>query len=360
MEGLRGLAALIVVVAHADGFLPPSRILDWLQHAMRLGASSSVMVFFVLSGYCIHLRRTVAHGGGQVRHLQIRRFYGRRIKRLYPTFLVVVLAGGALDMLSSAIGHPGFRMDFAPTTLFWTLALQGMLVAPIFGSNGSLWSLGYEAYYYLAYPVVRWAVVRWSIIRVFAAVAAVSLAAYGGTHYGLTFFLTPVLILWVAWCAGVLLAELSHRRSAWTARLLAALWVGLVALNVVSFRWTVFQFASAVGGMLLVLGATSTRTQVAPLRSALRALAPIGLMSYSLYLVHGPILIFMVSVVPHRLPGLLTFVVGVLASVLIGFAFFTLVERRSLARPSPVAGGPAGSGTTAIRKPEESISATMP
>lgn len=94
IDGLRGLAAFVVVIGQARAFLPLSPGLTSVLNASGTAATASVIVFFVLSGYCIHLRRTVQAGMTPRPQLNVRRFYWRRLWRLYPTFFTVVLAGG--------------------------------------------------------------------------------------------------------------------------------------------------------------------------------------------------------------------------------------------------------------------------
>lgn len=77
LDGIRGVAVLLVMFAHANWIVPA-------------GGTVGVTVFFVLSGFLITslLMREMDETG----RLDLRRFYGRRVLRLYPALLTLVAA----------------------------------------------------------------------------------------------------------------------------------------------------------------------------------------------------------------------------------------------------------------------------
>src|SRR5687768_9008588 len=101
LDALRGVLALYVVLFHAWGLLwlgglsPESSSLptSGIAHVLALLATNlrfghqAVLVFFLISGFCIHHRQAgarAAGGGAQAAHLPLRSFAARRLRRLYP------------------------------------------------------------------------------------------------------------------------------------------------------------------------------------------------------------------------------------------------------------------------------------
>lgn len=143
LDGLRGLMALGVVVAHVN--------LPWFP-----GALIMMDVFFAISGFIITLilHRNIQRTGS----LQLAQFWKRRVLRLYPALLVVVgtclvLAALLVDDLS-----PVFR-DAVETLLYvsnWS-KLYNYGYPSIFGHT---WSLSIEEQFYLLWPLLLLVLLR--------------------------------------------------------------------------------------------------------------------------------------------------------------------------------------------------------
>lgn len=166
----RFLAALIVVLEHA-------RDLTWVSAPMAPDAGAvykliylvtgfgheAVIVFFILSGFWIS--STV----DRRRHLPdfLSKYMIDRLTRLLIVLVPALVVGGSLDLLG-AYGMDGqlYRVatgstisdsvvsTLTPTVFVGNLAFLQTLVVPTFGSNGPLWSLAYEFWYYLWYPAL--------------------------------------------------------------------------------------------------------------------------------------------------------------------------------------------------------------
>lgn len=129
----------------------------------------SVIIFFVLSGYLV--------GGEVMRGLREgtfrwRVYLIRRLARLYAVYLAALLLGaiwdnaglhffnihglytGAMDPFPVAGYNIAERLH--PSTFIGNLLFCQNVLVPTFGSNGPLWSLANEAWYYLLFPLVAW------------------------------------------------------------------------------------------------------------------------------------------------------------------------------------------------------------
>lgn len=147
LEGLRALAALLVVFTHA-GELAGDRRAGWEATPARMG-DIGVAVFFVLSGFLIYLPFATAHLAGE-RPLRARAFYWRRLLRILPAYWLALSVLWALWHF-----HPfGFRMGFDLGDQWWryyTLVhiydahtfLHGIIQA---------WSVATEVSFYLLIP----------------------------------------------------------------------------------------------------------------------------------------------------------------------------------------------------------------
>jgi len=150
MEGLRGFAVLLVFLVHySDLIMPWVGVADVTGSlARRIGDAGNVGVdlFFVLSGFLIY-------GNLMDREQAYRPFIRRRLRRLYPTFLVVL---GAYVVLAIAIpsASPEFPRNpigMVPYLGFNALLLPG--IVPVDSFITVAWSLSYEVFFYLTVPV---------------------------------------------------------------------------------------------------------------------------------------------------------------------------------------------------------------
>src|SRR5713226_7827376 len=162
IDALRGAAALGVVLYHAVGpnaqFGP--RILRWLAipmlPAIRFGYVG-VFLFFVISGFCIHLSRARA----QVLNNQpvgFTAFWKRRFRRLYPPYLIA---------LTLYFGIAAYTTKFALTPFYiWDVISHVLMIHnldshTVYSVNGVFWTLAIEEQLYLAYFLLLFMRKRW-------------------------------------------------------------------------------------------------------------------------------------------------------------------------------------------------------
>lgn len=290
IDGLRTVAILPVLLFHAG--VPG-----------LLGGFVGVDVFFVISGFLITgiIAREVDEG-----HFSILRFYERRIRRILPALAAVmafVLIGAAWLFLPSDFSAVPRSIVAAllsvSNLLFWS-------ESSYFGASAHLkpmlhsWSLAVEEQFYIFFPLLLLLVRRWSVRRrklllltIFVASLALSIVMVPRKP-DFSFYMLPTR----AWelMAGALLAVQSVPtvRQRFAREAVAAL--GLVAiLGAVVFYDETTPFPG-LAALPPVLGAAAL-IHCAPgtLIGRLLGLRPvvfIGLISYSLYLWHWPIIVF--------------------------------------------------------------------
>ncbi len=167
LDVLRLTAALVVFAAHTAHYWNPGML--W---AMQAWAHDAVVIFFVLSGYVIAYTTDKSERDA-------RGYTVARLSRLYsvvaPALLLTAalwLAGRELDpelYANYERSHPWLR--FAATGVFFNAVWMMELSPP---ANTPFWSLGYEAWYYLFFGLaifIRRPAVKWSVLA-FAALLA--------------------------------------------------------------------------------------------------------------------------------------------------------------------------------------------
>ncbi|MDO7834045.1 acyltransferase family protein [Sphingobium sp. HBC34] len=290
IDGLRALAILPVLLfhAHVPGFS---------------GGYVGVDIFFVISGFLITgiIAREIDDG-----RFSLMRFYERRFRRIMPALALMILAVLAaaawLYLPGDLEGVPRSALAatlFASNLWFFTdtgYFSGGADVKPLLHT----WSLAVEEQYYIGFPILLMLLARfaprWRIVVV-ALIAAGSLALailMQRDTSGFTFYLLPTR----AWelFAGALLAlgAVPSIRPRWARELVA--WSGCLAVTLaVTFydRTTVFPGITALppvlGAAMLIHAAPGT--SMARIL-ALPPLVGVGLISYSLYLWHWPLIVF--------------------------------------------------------------------
>ncbi|WP_210515879.1 acyltransferase family protein [Hymenobacter terricola] len=144
LEGLRGLAALIVILSHIISNtynLDPHYPLTGIWQYSPPG-HISVLVFFILSGYVIGLSNSKPITTNIARRVYLK----KRFVRLYPLYLVSILLSVALAAI--------FHQYFSFKTIGLHLIFGQVLFTPVLSNNDPLWSLSYEVVYYLLYLVL--------------------------------------------------------------------------------------------------------------------------------------------------------------------------------------------------------------
>jgi peptidoglycan/LPS O-acetylase OafA/YrhL len=309
---LRGFAAMAIVIyharvdlwvgfwqiaAHPAAYSKFDRVVSYLSAPVPF-FRSGVMLFFLISGFCIHYPYV-----NRGRELDLASYAVRRWFRIYPPYLIAVV-------LTVVVEQVRFHVALiTPSTAAKTWATVFMLQNYMHNSaqmvgNSALWSLPVEVELYLLYPVFWLMIRRFGVRSAFLAVSSVSGAAlltilayaplrerYAGIGQ-----VGNALMYWVVWCGGALLAERVRDRDYLFKRLgngkiLLTAGVSLTAALSTVMNWPIeFQELLWAGFWYLAIGAGLRNAhKIAGLPKEMRkALQYLGAISYSLYLVHYP------------------------------------------------------------------------
>ena len=359
LDGLRGVAAIVVVAYHSLLISPqladivvnnkppaPGSFWDLLLYSplrIFIAGNEAVIVFFVLSGLVLTLqvRRERDFNWGT--------YFPRRLVRLYlPMFASVVFAVFVTLLLhrDRDASDSAWVQFYTYPDFSWKFAIQA---ADVFNGtpdfNSPLWSLRWEVLFSLLLPVFVLIASRGRKLA-WTAIALAPLAVLLGYENSvLPLVYLPAFIVGIALAklfslrdesaVGAAEAELGTPRVPWWGHL-AWLAVAVASLFLLILHWllqpgigqnTHVAFASSA---LIVLGAAGIVTVAARWKPAIRVLSlpPIhwlGRISFSLYLVHAPILIATANVA-HDLPWPVQTVIGVGISFGVAELFTRLVD----------------------------------
>ncbi|MGJ9487884.1 acyltransferase family protein [Actinotignum sp. GS-2025b] len=315
LDGIRALAIIAVVLYH-------------MRPALLTGGFVGVTVFFVLSGFLI--TRSVLRELSRERRFSYRRYLRRRLLRLWPPVLVTIAGAALLSYLIAPSLLPKVQADALPAALFASNWVYIFREVPYFAASGlpspltHLWYLGVLAQFYLVWPFILLALrrVRYSTLRIVAGLALASallmaVLFFAGpdstrAYYGLDTRAAELLIGALAALVSPYVASLWPRADSTTtpqppahsATAAFALRVGtgaallaLLALAVWADGESALTYAgglttTALLTALIVLTVHNPRLGL----SRVLASAPfayVGSRSFSLYLVHYPLLLLM-------------------------------------------------------------------
>ena len=300
IDGLRALAVMPVILFHA-GF-------EWFS-----GGFVGVDVFFVISGYLI---ATILIEDLENNRFSIVNFYERRARRILPALFFVLAACLPFAWLWLT---PTDLKDFGASLVavsFFSSNILFWLESGYFSTAAELkpllhtWSLAVEEQYYILFPIflmLTWRMgVKWILILLsMAFFLSLGVAEWGAYNRpSASFFLLPTRgwELLVGVFAAFYLQHNTHLKSNSVNQILSLLGFGMIVYSIIAFDETtpfpsLYALIPTIGTGLLILCAVP-KTFIHKLLS-LKFIVGIGLISYSAYLWHQPLLAF----TRHRLLG---------------------------------------------------------
>jgi peptidoglycan/LPS O-acetylase OafA/YrhL len=314
IDALRGAAALGVVLYHAveqGAKALPNNFLQHPFHVVQLASSFGyigVFLFFVISGFCIHLQWARATAAGAKPDIRFASFWKRRIRRLYPPYLIALLL--FLLIAASTVGIALTRFFFYDLGMH-LLMLHNLDAKTAYTINGVFWTLAIEEQLYLAYFLLLFIRVRWGWGVTLAVCLLARLGWMGFSHlvWLKTGFGLPVpeaaASHWFTWALGAIGVEVMFglvKLRGWsrdlrlaTVLIVAASAVSLYLPSIYDYRllhdisWFLMHPMWGLGFFIVVnrtVLAEDSWLRQAKLPSTVSFFATVGIFSYSLYLTH--------------------------------------------------------------------------
>jgi peptidoglycan/LPS O-acetylase OafA/YrhL len=294
IDGLRAIAVLSVLVHHLNASILP-------------GGFVGVDIFFVISGYLItaQVYREVCDG-----KFFLKEFYKRRINRIVPALFVVIIVASltGVFLLSPSdlvrLTESAISSMFGVSNIYFWRTYGGY-----FSGNAAeapllhTWSLGVEEQFYAVWPLLIFLLVKFSRRYVFVALGALTIAAVIisqvaiGVVASASYYLLPTRVFELM-IGGILAVRLADKKPESPHYSGFCLYAGLLLifgsllwLNKTSSFPGVNAIWPCLGAALLIWAGNSARSPSKILTS--RPMVFLGLISYSLYLYHWPIVAYL-------------------------------------------------------------------
>ena len=370
LDAMRGGAALAVVTYHALGVAPQTAWHGWEGLLPQITgyvvhyAYAGIYLFFVISGFCIHLFWAKARAAGvQAPVINFFTFWKRRVRRLYPPYIAALVLYLCYLAYKTPVQVTGF---YVWDVVLHVFMLHNLDPRTAYSINGAFWTLAIEEQLYLAYFLLLFLRIRYgwttTLVLCFSLrIAWLIMSRTLGYSFGVEIPLGEAAATnWFIWALGALSVEAALgviKLPEWCYRMRAA----AVALGcamalaqilptfdhknwVHDVGWLIMHPAWGVGFFILVNYSVAAEQRWRLISSRVPALiamlAPIGLISYSLYLTHSFVLMHWYWFGFTQLHILsISLVIMTPLSVLFAWLFFRVCERpfmRSAAAKAPV------------------------
>lgn len=367
LDGIRGLAALYVIFVHSwyfsDSALQPTLLLLPMTKLLRYGIFA-VVIFIVLSGYCLMLpivRSDKGYFSGGLPG-----FFGRRIRRILPPYyaalLLCVLVGGIILCLEQTINLSWYDVEinhlqglFSPNfsvhdLLVYVLLIQNF-VSDIHKINGPTWTVAVEWQIYFVFAILL--IPIWRRLGLLSTVA-IAIAVGLTLTYVMGSEVSAHACPWFLglFALGMAAAEINFSHKPSLLRLKTSLPWGVMAASFASLafltewlrfgllpglaQWIV-HYCVALGTSCFLIYCTNFLTNDKKLPPILQFLesrwvVALGVFSYSLYITHAPVvwLVHQLLLSQQLSTTMMTvkwFFYAVPLSLVVGYLFHRVFER---------------------------------
>ena len=334
IDGLRALAVLPVVLFHT-GFTRVS------------GGFVGVDVFFVISGYLITriIHRELRDGSFSILH-----FYERRARRIVPALTVVMVAATLVaGLLMSPSQFVDYAKGLAATVLFASNFWFRSQIGGYFGIQVETqpllhtWSLAVEEQFYIVFPLLLMVAVRFARQRTWMVIAALALASFALSEWQVhadreSAFYYPLPRAWELGLGALLALDVlpSLRSRIWR-EMLGWTAAALIIVPMLTYTRSVsFPGLAALPpclGAAIILYLGTGENSVSRILSW-RPIVFLGLISYSLYLWHWPIIVLLKGIYSTASLPLVVRVLVVAVAIVLATLSWRFVERPFRSRAS--------------------------
>ncbi len=328
IDGLRAIAILSVVGYHAF----PEKF---------YGGYIGVDIFFAISGFLIS---SIIFENLENDSFSFIEFYKRRIKRIFPALLLVMIASfvfGWFVLLPAEYMQLGKHIfggaGFVSNLLFWNESGYFDNLAdtkPLL----HLWSLGIEEQFYIVWPLLLWIAARRKanllVITISTIVASFAFNIYSASNNVIADFYSPLTRFWEL-LFGALAAWLSLNNnradyfSLQQKNIASVVGFGLIVFGVALLKNSIifpgwWALVPSFGALLIVLSGQNAVINRLVLSN--KILVWFGLISYPLYLWHWPLISF-ARIVENRAPDTYILFRLVLVAVLLAWLTYKFIEK---------------------------------
>jgi peptidoglycan/LPS O-acetylase OafA/YrhL len=359
LDSLRGLAALYVFFGHTvhqtniDETQIP-KLIRILFRSLDFGGYA-VALFIVLSGFCLML--PILRNGGEIRG-GIKMFFFRRARRILPPYYVTLLL--SLVLINTLIGHPDsdlWNKNLPVTThniVTHLFLIHDLFKDDIAKINSPLWSIAVEWRIYFFFPFLVMAWKKWGGWKTTLTTLGVSYLLFSGLSLSPLFNSEPPgpsLHFFFLFAEGMLAAEIVFSETEWNRQLRKNIpWTLLASILLMlavpasgirymrGISWILSDVLAGLSAMSILVAVLSFRNH--PLNAILtwNPLVKIGCFSYSIYLIHMPLMQVFLQYVSHPLhlqpifELVFILAIGVPSVILMSYLFFLSVEKPFLSQ----------------------------
>ena len=310
LDLIRGVSAVAVLVYHLRGlffvdypFLASKSVLSTALYAVTGYGHQAVMVFFVLSGYFIGTSVLASVGSLQ---WSWRTYLVSRVTRLQLVLFPALVLGAIWDRIGMRIPQaaalyydalykfnvPSVALRSTVPVFLGNFFFLQSFISPVFGSNGPLWSLSYEFWYYIVFPAGVLAMAAWVGTR--------NRILYAGLALFLLWFVgLQISFYFLIWLGGALVGRFQRATKFKSPSPALPLSAGLIFVGALAWSRThrlssdlltdyMIAFCFALWLYTLLLG---SREDVSP--AYVYAAKKLSGFSYTLYLTHFPVLLLL-------------------------------------------------------------------
>lgn len=320
LDVFRGLAAIYVLIGHArwllwegysDGFVFHTDMYGWFDSCMvyfllifKFG-HYAVLLFFVLSGFVIHF--STYKSWLRSTSFSIPQYIYKRFKRIYPPFVFAILLTFLLDSIGKSLSYSIYNSssafyvesDLSAQTFFGNLTMLQTVYTKVWGTNYPVWSLMYEWWFYLLYIPIFYL----NKIKPFFTTVLVCIVCAFNISFdiGLPILCVKIFNYFLAWYVGLVLADIYLKRYS-----VKVLYGSIATICSTVGYLLIFQtqnitkdLALSVAMALLIYVSLTYSNKI----DFLKKLRILGDSSYTLYVIHYPILTLLAGFVMHTHNG---------------------------------------------------------
>lgn len=329
IDGLRAIAVLGVVLHHLSSRLMP-------------GGFVGVDIFFVISGYLI---TKIIYKDITQSTFSFKEFYERRMRRIFPALFAVVctvLFVGYFILLPSdyilTLRGAIATTVFSANIIFWKDLARGYFAADAkLNPLLHMWSLGVEEQFYLLFPIILIFLTKYRFINIKQAIAIGGIVSLALAQYFLSeksvavFFLLPFRAWELLVGSYLAVSKLPKPSNKLNSEFLMA--IALLAMVAPMFLYTAetpFPGLSAlppvIGAAIAIhVGSANEKSFITRILS-IKVVVFFGLISYSLYLWHWPIIVYAKFISGLEIPNIIIPILLAL-SVLAGYLSYSYIEK---------------------------------